>query len=91
MRSKGNGEPKICAVNLLRITRGEIAYVRLRGMDGTLFALPDAADAAAADIEWVLETYEPRLNVNDVNTSAFDWGDYVLNVDLASKKGDDAV
>ena len=36
MRASGNGSPEVCAANLLRIVRGEVAYDRVRGVDGTL-------------------------------------------------------
>ena len=63
MRAQGNGLPQVCAANLLRTVRGEVAYDRLRGRDGALIDQPNATDAAAADAEWVLETYEPRVNL----------------------------
>ena len=36
MRAKGNGRPEVCATNLLKITRGEVSYDRIRGRDGAL-------------------------------------------------------
>ena len=61
MRASGNGSPEVCAANLLRIVRGEVAYDRVRGVDGTLIDKPNATDEAVADAEWVLETFEPRV------------------------------
>lgn len=49
MRAQGNGLPQVCAANLLRTVRGEVAYDRLRGRDGALIDQPNATDAAAAD------------------------------------------
>ena len=51
MRAQGNGLPQVCAANLLRTVRGEVAYDRLRGRDGALIDQPNATDAAAADAE----------------------------------------
>ena len=53
MRASGNGSPEVCAANLLRIVRGEVAYDRVRGVDGTLIDKPNATDEAVADAEWV--------------------------------------
>lgn len=46
MRASGNGSPEVCAANLLRIVRGEVAYDRVRGVDGTLIDKPNATDEA---------------------------------------------
>ena len=62
MKAHGNGKPETCASNLLRIVRGEVAYDRVRGRDGALVDQPNATDEAVADAEWVLETYEPRVD-----------------------------
>jgi hypothetical protein len=62
MIAKGNSRPEVCATNLLKITRGEISYDRIRGRDGALIDQADAIDAAAADAEWTLQTYEPRID-----------------------------
>ena len=43
MRASGNGSPEVCAANLLRIVRGEVAYDRVRGVDGTLIDKPNAS------------------------------------------------
>ena len=32
MRASGNGRPEQCAANLLKITRGEVPYDRLKGL-----------------------------------------------------------
>lgn len=63
MRASGNGSPEVCAANLLRIVRGEVAYDRVRGVDGTLIDKPNATDEAVADAEWVLETFEPAWSL----------------------------
>ena len=69
MKAHGNGRPETCASNLLRIVRGEVPYDRVRGRDGSLVDQPNAKDEAAADAEWVLENYEPRVEVESVETS----------------------
>ena len=70
MKAHGNGTPETCASNLLRIVRGEVPYDRVRGRDGALIDMANATDDATADIEWLLETYEPRVTVENVATTA---------------------
>lgn len=67
MKAHGNGRPETCASNLLRIARGEIPYDRVRGRDGALVDQPNATDEAVADAEWLLSTYEPRINVEEID------------------------
>lgn len=68
MKAHGNGTPETCASNLLRIVRGEVPFDRVRGRDGALIDKPNATDEAIADAEWLLETYEPRVTVESVET-----------------------
>ena len=70
MKASGNGTPETCAYNLLRIVRGEVPFDRVRGRDGALIDRANATDDATADAEWLLETYEPRVAVESVETTA---------------------
>lgn len=69
MKSHGNGTPETCATNLLRIVRGEIPYDRVRGRNSALIDQPNATDEVMADAEWVLETYEPRMNIESIEAN----------------------
>lgn len=70
MRASGNGRPDVCAANLLRISRGEIPFDRVRGLSADLIDSPIGRYGdAAADAEWVLRTYEPRVDVEDALTA----------------------
>ena len=69
MKAHGNGRPETCASNLLRIVRGEVPYDRVRGRDSALVDQPNATDEALADAEWVLQTYEPRVDIESIETS----------------------
>lgn len=90
MKASGNGRPEVCASNLLKITRGEVAYDRIRGRDGAIIDKPNATDEAAADAEWVLETYEPRVDATAAASSAGrNTGDFELNVDTTKRKEDE--
>lgn len=88
MKAHGNGNPERCASNLLRIVRGEVPFDRVRGRDAALIDQPGAADDAVADIEWLLETYEPRVNIESAESvaeSALD-GDFSALVNITVKE-----
>lgn len=91
MKAHGNGTPETCASNLLRIVRGEVPYDRVRGRDGALVDQPNATDEAIADAEWVLETYEPRVNVESIasNPDAALTGDFSTLVNIARKEDEE--
>lgn len=91
MKAHGNGNPETCASNLLRIVRGEVPYDRVRGRDGALVDQPNATDEAAADAEWVLETYEPRVNAESITGSgeAVKNGEFALLVDIDRKEDEE--
>lgn len=69
MKAHGNGTPEVCASNLLRIARGEVPFDRVRGVNCALIDQPNATDKAAADAMWVLETFEPRVTVESIETN----------------------
>lgn len=69
MKSKGNGTPATCVGNLLRIVRGEVPYERLKGLDANLIDKPssEVESELKADAEWLIENYEPRANLNNID------------------------
>lgn len=91
MKAHGNGNPETCASNLLRIVRGEVPYDRVRGRDGALVDQPNATDEAVADAEWVLETYEPRVNAESITGSgeAVKNGEFALLVNIDRKEDEE--
>lgn len=91
MKAHGNGTPETCASNLLRIVRGEVPFDRVRGRDGALVNQPNVTDEATADAEWVLETYEPRVTVESIETSpeAVDSGDFSTLVNIKRKEDEE--
>jgi phage baseplate assembly protein W len=68
MVASGNGNPVRCANNLLLITRGEVAYERVKGLDPEVIDM--RSDEAAAKLEisarWNIKTYEPRVGVKSI-------------------------
>lgn len=87
MKANGNGEPMQCVANLLRITRGECPYDRIKGIDPTLIDQPTeiVAPLMQAEAKWLIETYEPRVNADNVDISAITSqnGSFALTVDAA--------
>ena len=90
MRATGNGTPEVCAGNLLKIARGEVPYERIKGMDPRLIDRPYGVAEAEIqqDAEWLLETYEPRVDVNSINISPSDEssGGFVVTADINEKE-----
>lgn len=69
MKSKNNGDPLQCAQNLVSIVRGENPMERLKGIDGRYIDMPSmhAETLLQEDIKWVLTTYEPRINTENID------------------------
>lgn len=69
MKASGNSNPMQCVQNLVCIVRGENPYERCKGIDPTIIDQPyDIAKILLKqDVEWLIETYEPRVNLNDVD------------------------
>ena len=69
MRSTGNGAVEVCANNLLQITRGEVPFERVKGLDPRMIDRPlsEVKGSIRQDAEWLLDTYEPRVKVNAIN------------------------
>jgi len=89
MRKSGNGNPIVCADNLLRLFRGEVPYERVKGMDPRTIdrPTPDAEAKIIQDATWLLETYEPRVDVNSIGVSySEDTKSYDINADLTVKE-----
>ena len=86
MTATGNGTPQRCVANLIRTIRGEVPYERIKGIDPTLIDRPSkaASPQVAADVAFVLRTYEPRVNTNDIDIVALadQAGSFGINVDV---------
>lgn len=86
MKASGNGAPEICVQNLLKTIRGEVPYERIKGIDRTLIDKPSetAATDLAADVEFVVEIYEPRVQLSDSDLKALtaQTGDFELRASI---------
>lgn len=68
MLSKGNSNTAVCVNNLLKISRGEVPYERLKGVNFSQLDGPatTAGQEMIEDIEWMLSIYEPRAKVESI-------------------------
>ena len=86
MKASGNATPETCVQNLLKTIRGEVPYERIKGIDRTLIDKPSgaAANDLAADVEFVVETYEPRvrLSSSDLVALVAQTGDFELRASI---------
>lgn len=62
MKNSGNGTPETCAINLLKIVRGEVPYDRIRGVSGEFVDSANGFSSTKIDSKRMLEIYEPRTN-----------------------------
>lgn len=82
----GNGAVQKCADNLLRTPRFSVPYERIKGVKGSMVDSPavSAGQEMAADAEWMLETYEPRVRVNGIEVTGLGGvSDFGLVADLS--------
>lgn len=86
MRGSGNGRPQVCTQNLLQIVRGENPYERVKGLDPRMIDKPaeTVAPEVMQDAEWLIETYEPRVTVNEIRVGESDGtqGRYTVTADV---------
>lgn len=86
MKASGNAAPETCVQNLLKTIRGEVPYERIKGIDRTLIDKPSvtAVNDLAADVEFVVETYEPRvrLSSSDLVALAAQAGSFELQASI---------
>lgn len=90
MKATGNGNPELCASNLLRLFRGEVPFERVKGLDPRIIDRPsgDMSAELQQDGEWLLENYEPRVIVNAINVSSDEAasGGFVVTADVTEKE-----
>ncbi|MCM1388091.1 MAG: hypothetical protein NC231_12245 [Bacillus sp. (in: Bacteria)] len=84
MQANGNGHPMQCVANLLRIVRGECTYDRIKGIDPSYIDQPETIvkPLIIADVEWLIKTYEPRVNLKSADIEALiaECGNFAFNV-----------
>ena len=84
MKSSGNGKPQQCVANLINLYQYEVPYARLKGMDPSIIDLPtDEAEIVAKNhANLLIENYEPRVTVNDIEISYAEDNRMVITPDI---------
>ena len=84
MKAFGNGKPQQCIANLLNLYQYEVPYARLKGMDASIVDLPtDEAEIVAKNhANLLIENYEPRVTVNDIEISYTEENRMVITPDI---------
>ncbi len=86
MKASGNGTANTCVQNLSRLVRGEVFGDRCRGVDGQLIEKKNVTDELTEDIKWLVDTYEPRVSVEDITVIPDDASIGNYYVDITTKK-----
>lgn len=91
MRKEGNGNPEVCAGNLMRAVRGECAYDRVKGIGARIIDMPaeEAELEAQEDARWNIETYETRIDVEEVVVSVEVSPEGELSIELEIAESED--
>ena len=89
MKANGNGSAQQCVANLLNLYQYEVPYARLKGMDPSIIDLPkeEAEVNAKNHASWLIETYEPRVTINDINVSYAEDNKMVITPDITVNEG----
>ena len=89
MKANGNGSAQQCVANLLNLYQYEVPYARLKGMDPSIIDLPkeEAEVNAKNHASWLIETYEPRVTVNDINVSYAEDNKMIITPDITVNEG----
>lgn len=84
MQASGNGLPQQCVANLMNLYQYEVPYNLLKGMDPEIIDLPkDEAEIAAKNhATWLIENFEPRVTVNDIDISYTEENRMILTPDI---------
>ena len=87
MKSSGNGTPIQCVQNLLSIIRGECPMDRTKGISSEFYDMPrdEAVAGLIEDATWAIETYEPRVNVDDIDIDIVEErsGNFILTANIS--------
>lgn len=94
MLSKNNSNPAVCVNNLIQIARGEVPYDRVRGISFAQLDVPiaQATDEIVEDAEWMLDTYEPRAEIDSIEVTPTDApnGHFAIIANINTTKEADA-
>lgn len=90
MLSSGNSNTAVCVNNLLKISRGEVPYERLKGVNFSGIDGPatTASEELTADLEWMLGVYEPRAVVDNISITPTDAqnGQFTISAEISARE-----
>ena len=85
MKSSGNGNVAQCVANLIATYQGEVPYQRLKGMDPSLIDenIITSEPKIKNHATWLIENFEERATVNDINVSINESGTVQIEPDIS--------
>lgn len=85
MKSSGNGNVAQCVANLISTYQGEVPYQRLKGMDPSVIDenLITSEPKIKNHATWLIENYEERAVVNDINVNVNESGKVQIEPDIS--------
>ena len=85
MKSSGNGSAAQCVANLCATFQGEVPYQRLKGMDAKLIDenILTSEPLIKNHATWLIENYEERANVNNINVLLDESGQVLIEPDIS--------
>ena len=85
MKSSGNGNVAQCVANLIATYQGEVPYQRLKGMDPSLIDenIITSEPKIKNHATWLIENFEERATVNDINVSINEFGTVQIEPDIS--------
>lgn len=84
MKASGNGNVAQCVANLIATYQGEVPYQRLKGMDPSVIDenLITSEPKIKNHATWLIENYEERATVNEINVRIDESGKVQIEPDI---------
>ena len=84
MKASGNGNVAQCVANLIATYQGEVPYQRLKGMATDIIDqnLITSEPKIKNHATWLIENYEERAVVNDINVNINESGKVQIEPDI---------
>ena len=85
MKASGNGNVAQCVANLIATYQGEVPYQRLKGMDPSVIDenLITSEPKIKNHATWLIENYEERATVNEINVNIDESGKVQIEPDIS--------
>ena len=85
MKASGNGNVAQCVANLIATWQGEVPYQRLKGMDPSVIDenLITSEPKIKNHATWLIENYEERATVNEINVNIDESGKVQIEPDIS--------